>query len=230
MTPRELCQLAGTWNGRDLPAGAFVERKHDGWRMLWIRDWEGRPTLRTRNGLAFEGVAHIDHELRAWERHAGEPWMFDGEFVVGEGATTLGQTKAWAETGWKLGGNAGRFHVFDGMPLRDWMAGGCDLPLWQRKAKLGRIAEAVAADEAHAWDWRPGSRGADEGASPVLLVDHAEAWHVDDVLEQAAAIWDAGGEGVVIKNPFGLYRRNRSQDWLKCGRPWRDKLQWRAAA
>lgn len=50
--------------------------------MLHLRDWEGRPTLRTRNGLASEGVAHIAHELKAWERHAGEPMVFNDEIEV----------------------------------------------------------------------------------------------------------------------------------------------------
>jgi ATP-dependent DNA ligase len=230
MMMQQLCQFVGNWDGRTLPAGAMVSEKLDGWRMLWIRDWESKPGLWTRNGIPFEGVAHIAHELQAWERHAGEPFMFDGEFVVGDGPNTLAQTKAWAERGWKAGGNAGRFHVFDGMPLRDWQAGGCDLPMWQRKARLARIAEAVAADEAHAWEWAPKSRGSFDGLQPVRLVDHVETWFVDDVLEQAAAIWAAGGEGVVIGDPEAPYRRNRSNAWMKVGRPWRDKLNWKEAA
>jgi ATP-dependent DNA ligase len=227
---QHLSQLAREWDGRSLPAGAFCEPKLDGWRCLWLRDRDGKPRLWTRNGIPLEGVAHIAHELAAWEKHAGDAMFFDGELVVGEGPTTLAQTKAWCETGWKLGGNAGRLHLFDAMPYRDWLAGGTATPLWQRKARLERIGAAVAADGEHNWTWRPGSRGADEGASPVVLVDHAEAWDVDEVIEQASAIWQAGGEGVVIKSPFGGYQRNRSNAWMKCGRPWRDKLQTKRAA
>jgi ATP-dependent DNA ligase len=227
---KELCQLAGNWDGRTVPAAAMIEPKLDGFRMLWLRDWEGRPTLRTRNGYSFEGVAHIAHELAAWERHAGAPWVFDGEFCVGDGPDTLARTKAWCEREHKLGGVAGRLFLFDGMPLSDWMAGGCDVPLWQRKAKLERIALAVKSDAAHAWDWRPRSHGRDEGAEPVRVVPHRDVWHADDVIEAATAMWDAGLEGVVIKNLFGGYRRNRSNDWQKIGRPWQAKLRYKRAA
>jgi ATP-dependent DNA ligase len=226
----QLCQLSGNWDGRTVPAAAMVELKVDAWRGLYLRDRQDRPGLWSRNGIPLPGVEHILHQLAAFERHAGEPMFFDGEFCVGEGPDTLKATKHWCETGHKLGGVAGRFYLFDGFSEREWLAGGTETPLWQRKARLARIAEAVAADADHAWEWRAGSRGADEGASPVELVKHAEAWHVDDVIEQAGAIWQAGGEGVVVKNPFGGYRRNRSQDWLKCGRPWRDKLRWKRAA
>lgn len=226
----QLCQLASQWSGRDVPAAAMVEEKRDGFRALWLRDRQDRPGLYTRNGIPLHGVEHITHQLEAFERHAGEPLFLDGEFCVGEGPDTLKATKHWCETGHKLGGVAGRFYLFDGFSEREWLAGGTETPLWQRKAKLARIAEAVAADADHAWQWRPGSRGADEGASPVELVASAEAWHVDDVIEQAAAIWDAGGEGCVIKDPFAPYVRSRSSAWLKVGRPWRDKLQWKRAA
>lgn len=194
--------------------------------MLYLRNREGRPYLVTRNGYPIEGVSHIYHELAAWDRHAGEPYIFDGEYVVGDGPNTFAETKYWCDRGYKLGGVAGRLFLFDGMPLPDWMAGGTATPLWQRKAKLTRIAEAVAADDEHNWTWRPGSRGADEGSSPVVLVEYADAWSVEEAIEQASAIWKAGGEGIVLKDPFAPYVRTRSNAWLKVGRPWRDKLNW----
>lgn len=230
MTPRELCQLAGNFDGRTVPAGAVAELKADGWRALYIRDWEGRPTLRTRGGLAIEGVGHILHHLAAMERIAGEPLMVDGEFVVGDSPDTLAATKRWCESGWRMGGEAGTFHAFDLMPFADWQRGGSSQPWWQRKERLQALGLSVESDAAHAWEWRAGSRGRDEGRQAVRVLPHREVWHVDEALEVAGEMWAAGLEGIVLKDPFAPYQRQRVQHWAKVGRPWRDKIRWRKAA
>lgn len=230
MTPRELCQLVGNFDGRTLPDCAVIEQKVDAWRALYIRDWQGKPGLYTRNGMPIEGVGHILHQCAALERQAGEPLMLDGEFCVGDGPDTLASTKAWCERDWKQGGEAGTYHAFDAMPFADWQRGGSDTPWIERKERLIDIALAAQSDEAEQWTWRPGSRGRDEGAEPVRVVPHRDVWCVDDVLEAAAEMWAAGLEGVVIKDMFAPYQRQRVKHWAKVGRPWRDKLNWRKAA
>lgn len=229
MTPPYLSQLATDWRGA-LPGWAVAECKFDGWRGLYLRDRDGRAGLFTRNGQTIHGVDHILHELAAWERHAGERLFLDGEFVVGDGPDTLATTKHWCETGHKAGGNAGTFHVFDGFAYDDWFRGGTDRPWFERKARLEQIALAVKSDEAHAWDWRPKSRGADEQQQPVRVVPHQDLWTVDDAVQMACEMWAAGLEGIVIKDADAPYQRTRSPAWLKCGRPWQAKIGWRKAA
>ena len=227
MTPRELCQLAGPWQ-RSLPLWAIGEVKHDGWRALWLRDRSGKPGLFTRNGHEIPGTAHIAHELLAFERHAGQRLFLDGEFLVGDGPDTLASTKAWCESGHKLGGTAGVFHCFDGFAYDDWFRGGTDTPLYQRKQAIEAIAAAVAADEAHAWDWRPGARG--DEPNPARVVPHVDLWCVDDALLMVSEMWQANLEGIVIKDANAPYVRQRSQAWAKVGRPWQSKIHWKAAA
>ena len=228
--PAHLSQLCGTWDGRTIPPGAVAELKHDGWRGLYLRDHTGKPGLWTRNGVPIEGVGHILHALEAFERHAGERLFIDGEFCVGDGPDTLASTKAWCERGWKAGGEAGTFYAFDCLPYADWMRGGSETPWIARKERLQALALAVETDADHAWTWRPGSRGRDEGANPVRVVPHREVWCFDDVIEAAGAMWDAGLEGIVLKDRWAPYERKRTGHWLKVGRPWRDKLRWRIAA
>jgi ATP-dependent DNA ligase len=230
MTPQQLCQLVGNWDGRTVPIGAVIETKHDGFRALYIRDWEGRPGLWTRNGHPIEGVGHILHQCAALERIAGEPLMLDGEFCVGDGPDTLAATKAWCERDWKTGGEAGTYHAFDAMPFADWQCGGTDTPWIERKERLIDIALAAQSDAAEQWTWRAGSRGRDDGAEPVRVVPHRDVWHPDDVLEAAGEIWAADLEGVIIKSMWGGYQRRRSPEWQKVGRPWRDKIGWKRAA
>jgi len=226
----QLCQLVGNFDGRTVPIGAVIEQKADGFRCLWLRDWQGVPGLYSRNGMPLPGLDHIAHQLLAMERHAGEPLFIDGELIVGEGPDTLATTKRWVERDHKLGGEAGTYHAFDAMPFADWQRGGTDTPWIERKERLIDMALAVKSDAAEQWTWRAGSRGRDEGAEPVRVVPHRDVWHPDDVLEAAGEMWAAGLEGVVIKSLWGGYQRRRSPEWQKVGRPWRDRIGWRKAA
>lgn len=227
MTPPHLAQLATEWKGA-LPAWCVGEQKIDAWRALYLRDRSGRPGLFTRNGHTIPGVDHILHELAALERHAGERLFLDGEFCVGDGPDTLASTKRWCESGWKAGGNAGTFHAFDMLPYDEWFRGGTDTPWYERKARLEQLAAAVAADEDHRWTWRAGARG--DEPCPVRVVPHVDVWTVEDAVGMARHMWDAGLEGVVLKDATAAYTRTRNAAWLKIGRPWQQKLGWRRAA
>ena len=227
MTAPYLSQLASEWRGT-LPGLCIAEWKADGFRALYLRDRSGKPGLYTRNGMTIHGAEHILHELAAWERHAGQRLFIDGEFVVGDGPDTLASTKRWCESGYKLGGTAGRLHLFDGFAYDDWLKGGTATPLYARKARIEAIAAAVAADEAHRWDWRQGARG--DEPCPVRVVPHVDLWHVDDALQFVAEFWRAGLEGAVFKDAEAPYVRQRSNAWMKCGRPWQDKIRWKEAA
>ena len=227
MTAPYLCHLASPWN-RALPEWCVGEVKHDGFRALWLRDHEGDPKLFTRNGHEIPGTAHIAHELLAFERHAGQRLFLDGEFLVGDGPDTLASTKAWCERGHKLGGTAGRFMLFDGFAYDDWLKGGTATPLYQRKQAIEAIAAAVDADQDHRWQWRPGARG--DEPNPVRVVPHVDLWCVDDALQLVAEFWRAGLEGIVIKDATAPYVRQRSNSWMKCGRPWQSKIRWQLAA
>lgn len=227
MTAPYLSQLATEWKGA-LPAWAVAECKFDGFRALWLRDRDGEPRLFSRNGHDLPGTEHIAHELLAFERHAGQPMFFDGEYIVGDGPDTLAATKRWCEAGHKLGGTAGTFHLFDGFAYDEWFRGGTDRPWFERKARLEQLALAVGSDAEHRWTWRPGARS--DEPCPVRVVPHVDLWTVDDALQMVAEMWRAGLEGIVIKDAQAPYQRTRNAAWMKCGRPWQSKIHWRLAA
>ena len=218
----QLAQLASDWRGTIPTGGAMVEEKIDGWRAPRFPGIDGQVRIWTRNGMVIEGVGHILHRLARMERAAGEPMMFDGEFQV-DG--TLAATKHWCESGWKLGGEAGVYHVFDAMPLTAWRAGGDPTPLYQRKARLKALMEATAEPE---WEWRPGSRGRDDGATSVVLIEDLWCETAADVADAARRIWAEGGEGVMVKDAYAPYQRNRNGAWLKVKHE--NQHKWRMAA
>lgn len=214
--PSSLCALAGTWGG-NAPAngGCIAEQKHDGWRALHFRDHEGKPALWTRNGYRIEGIGHILHKLAAMEEVAGEPMFFDGEFQV-DGC--LSATKAWCERGYKTGGEAGTFHVFDVLTEREWRANDCDRPLIDRKAILKQLFdESGRLDDG--WEWRAGTYGKEPDHPIVEILEGEWCNDVPEIMDLANRVWVAGGEGLVLKDAESVYRRERSKDWLKVKHP-----------
>jgi cytochrome P450 len=101
--------------------------------------------------MPIEGCDHIARHLRLLEEAAGTELFIDGELVV-DG--TLAATKAWVERGWRRGGERGTFHAFDVLAHDDWRSGGSDMPLYERKAVLQRIAAKPATMPAGQWDWQ----------------------------------------------------------------------------
>lgn len=207
-----LCQLASDWDGTMPRDGCMAELKVDGWRALWFAGRDGVSRLWTRNGHVIEGVEHIAHRLRQMEREAGQPMMFDGEFQVGG---SLAATKHWCEREHKFGGEAGTLHIFDVMTFAEWRAGRSEMPLYARKSWLEKLHGAVVEDPALSWEWRPGSRGRDEGATPVIPLPDEWVASTADAMDMARRIWARGGEGVVLKDAESPYERGRNQSWLK---------------
>lgn len=208
----QLCQLASDWRGHVLPHGMMGERKIDGWRGIVLTGIDGIRRMFTRNGHWIEGTAHILYFLEHMERAAGEPMVFDGEFQV---ENSLDATKRWAESGHKLGGEAGHFYLFDALPLSAWKAGGDPTPLFQRKARLQALYQAVIEDEALAWEFRPGSRGDDGWLRSVSVLPDTWVFNAQGATEEARRIWADGGEGIVLKDPEAGYVRGRNGHWLK---------------
>lgn len=211
----QLAQLASDWRGHVLPHGMMGEQKIDGWRGIVLTGIDDIRRMFTRNGHWIEGTGHCLYFLQHMERAAGEPMVFDGEFQV-DG--TLDATKRWAESGHKLGGEAGHFYLFDAMPLSAWKAGGDPTPLYQRKARLQALYQAVIEDEDLKWEFRPGSRGDDGWLRSVSILPDQWVFGAQDALRAAQEIWAADGEGVMLKDPDSPYQRNRNASWMKIKR------------
>lgn len=219
MASAHLYQRVSDWRG-DLPAGgALWEPKLDGYRMMRFRGIDGVTRLWSRNGHPIEGADHIAHRLGLMEQKAGLPLFFDGEFQV-DGS--LAATKAWAESGWRMGGERGHFYAFDVLTLDEWRAGGTSRRLIERKAMLAELLQAVADDPVMSWEWRPGSHGRDDGACPVTVMPDEWVCDATEALALTMRAWATGGEGGVVKNADAGYQRRLSPEWarIKPGGPW----------
>jgi ATP-dependent DNA ligase len=185
--PAELCALATKWDGTVPTGGLIVQEKADGIRALWI---DGR--LVTREGNPIGGTSHIAAALAALEQAFGRPMMFDGEFQV-DGA--LRPTLRHFAGGGRYG-DAGHLFLFDAVPLEDWRADRCQMPLTARLEALDAAGAALVGDAVSVLRWR---LCASPGAVRVA----------------ANAVWARDGEGLISKASGSLYRRRRDAAWAK---------------
>ena len=203
--PRELVQLAGEWRGGIPAHGTWAEEKLDGVRACWVGG-----ELLTREGQPIGGIDHIAYRLRSIEKGVGHGIFFDGEFIAPGGyrATLrhIGQGLRAPEQG--------TLHLFDAIPASAWAAGGTECPLYERKEQL-RAWVALAADPSADWNWRPGTHGREPNEPALSIVPDTWCATQADVEDMANRIWARGGEGVMLKDSESLYRRTRSNAWLK---------------
>jgi len=185
--PSELCTLAMKWDGTVSADGLIVQEKVDGIRAVF---YEGR--LWTRSGNSIGGVDHIVAVLIKLEQAFGRRMFLDGEFQV-DGA--LRPTLRHFANGGRYG-DAGRIFLFDAVPLEDWRADRCQMPLRERLEALDAAAATLVDHPASVLPWRL-------CASPGA------------VQTEAAAVWTRGGEGLVAKAPNSVYRRRRESAWMK---------------
>lgn len=150
--------------------------------------WAGGQLL-SREALPMACAEHLRPLFERLERRCGRPMFFDCEYVEPEGFfATIAAHKA--------GVGKGMAWLFDGLTLGEWQEGS-SMPLWQRRQRLN-----VALDE-----FRPAN---------LKLVQQLAI--VGDIRRTAEAIWEAGGEGLMLKQVTAPYVRARSSAWLKVKR------------
>mgnify|MGYP002346066189 CR=1 FL=1 len=195
----ELCQLVTDYDPKFLPSGgAIVERKHDGWRAIWLRG-----ELVSRSGATLWSTAHLWPALRALEARFGEPMTFHGEYVVdGSFAATSAEcngAKNASATVAPVEGH-GVLHLFDAVPMSVWEGRERGAALVERKHWLKRALGT----------WPEGG---------LAFVPHIGLHDTGMKIEALArAQWQAGHEGIVIKDSRSFYESGRSRAWMRLKR------------
>lgn len=189
--PRELCQLMRDYAGKlPAPDGVIVEEKVDGIRCLYI---DGQ--LMTRNGDPIEGAEHIKVALRAIERETCRPMFFDGEWQVdGSFDATLDHFSTRGRNG-----DQGIFWLFDMLDMEEWRGNCPGNALLARKRKIDALPKNLTLGAVQVLPWHYFETAAD-----------VEAFAQDMI--------SGGGEGVVIKDPKAVYRRERTGAWQRIKR------------
>lgn len=177
-----------------------VEPKLDGVRVFAIVDLEKATVeFKSRKGKQFTSFDHlkgrigmfVDHLIDANDAHQVNCVVLDGEVTSGSFLDTVSSVRRKNQDA-----TDAVFNVFDVLTSYEFF-------------DLGRSIEGHAtrrAQLAHL-DLIYGDG--------IELVDSSLAYCEQDIEVLTQRIWDAGGEGVIVKDRAGQYECKRSSNWLK---------------
>src|SRR5210317_101637 len=180
----------------------YVEPKYDGMRLIAITDADSTDFY-TRTGKSVTTVS-IDTQLALQDLYAQgtdiwrpkEKMVFDGELMGESFKETMEQAR-------KKGGSFenGTFYVFDAMPLEIFQG----LKRTKRDKTPYKARRKLLAD---AYRYVKGSAG-------IELPPSYFCRNEDEVMTFYQSVRDRGLEGLIIKNPQGIYHPRRNRDWMK---------------
>ena len=197
------CQLAhDSTNHESKVAGEkLIEVKLDGVRVITIVYPDGRCDQFSRNGKELVNFPHIVEQLKFVASIGGitEPVVLDGEIMSGSFQDLMKQVHRKSN----VQSTDAVLHLFDMLPLDEFEAG------------LGTSTQMQRSDNLESW------YAVYENAMPNVSIVGTELVDLDtaagqqtysDINRRAIA---GGYEGIMIKDPAGVYQCKRSTAWLK---------------
>lgn len=194
-------QLAhdGTDHPKKCSGLKMVEVKLDGVRVLTVVYPNGQVTQFSRNGKELVNFEHIKKEFAKTCTGVTEPVVFDGEIMSSSFQDLMKQVLRKDN----VAASDAVLHLFDFVPLKDFMAGS-----WHR-------AQNLRTRGLKAWKalWQ-------EETPSISILEH-EMIDLDteegkEQFKKVNARAIAGGyEGIILKDPEAIYECKRTHSWLK---------------
>lgn len=170
----------------------LAEAKYDGERTIAICQ-NGKVLYLSRSGkVASHCDGLFDNDLIALEKEYRSPIVIDGERYAGDFTTTMNAKKE----GKSKAKDAMRLFAFDFMSLTEWQNQHCESTQLERRKVLEILLNKINSKKIHL------SKG-------KIVNSYAE---VKDYYNEALK---EGFEGLIIKEPNGLYEWDRSKNWNK---------------
>ena len=177
-----------------------IEVKLDGVRVLAVCK-SGKVELFSRNGKQFHNFPHIIKEIEAVLERKPSPYdcVLDGEVMSKDFQDLMKQVH-------RKDGKAATdsvLHLFDFIPLTDFLEGGWDKPQSYRSnlVKYWVLENNDILEHVTACDWEDVDLDTTEGQERFVALNKAAV--------------DGGYEGVMIKDVDAPYECKRTHAWLK---------------
>ena len=177
-----------------------IEVKLDGVRVLAICR-SGKVELFSRNGKQFHNFPHIIEEIEAVLERKPSPYdcVLDGEVMSKDFQDLMKQVH-------RKDGKAATdsvLHLFDFIPLKDFLEGGWDKPQTYRSnlVKYWVLENEDLLEHVTACEWEEVDLSTDEGNRRFVELNKTAV--------------DGGYEGVMIKDVDAPYECKRTHAWLK---------------
>ena len=201
MVPVFECQLAhDSANHENKVFGKkIIEVKLDGVRVLTIVHPDGTVNQYSRNGKELVNFGHIKEQFANTVKGQMEALVFDGEIM----SSSFQDLMKMVHRKSNIEAEDAVLHLFDIIPLKDFLKGQC---------KTTQEARSVSLD---IWKsmWEKETPSVEiVGQELVDLDTDVGMIRYKEINKQAV---DGGYEGVMLKNPQGIYECKRSANWLK---------------
>lgn len=181
----------------------IVEPKFDGLRCIVIVEMINKNrtiTAYSRNGRPLWNMGFILDELKSLIPENECNIVLDGEVYTKDWNLSMGIVKSSITV--HPDSDKLRFHVWDYVPLNDWKAGISNVSNQDRKKKLSSLLGT--------------------GGTKVQLVTGVIVTNDKELQKAYQEFLDLGYEGIIVKNPKGVYKcKHKSPNWLKL-KPWSD--------
>lgn len=205
------CQLATNSEGRPEMKGIKrLEPKLDGVRVLMtvgFPDYGGiQITCYSRNGKIFENFHHIEEQIEHYADYLRKEiggvgttgFVLDGEVVGNSFQELMRQARRKDD----VQNEDSVFHIFDIIPIEDFLRGHWNAPLSKRLAILEKMQPTI-------------DKMANVELLPHIQVDLDTVEGQAELQNYAQDMVAAGYEGIMIKDLDAPYECARSKSWLK---------------
>lgn len=195
------CMLAhdGANHEKKITGIKLLEPKLDGVRCVTIIDWPARTVIQyTRNGKVLENFSHITDALINNIGDFGRSLVLDGEVVSKSFQDLMKQVHRKDD----VQASDARLMLFDVIPLSEFQAGKSTMDQRRRSKLLQNFKSTF------------------EKCGNIDIIPQTEVdldSYVGEVQfkQYNKDMIDAGFEGIMIKDPDGLYECKRTTSWLK---------------
>ena len=195
------CQLAhdGANHESKVAGTKLVEVKLDGVRVITIVNPNGNVDQYSRNGKELVNFPHIKQQFAKHSKFLKEPMVFDGEVMSSSFQDLMRQVHRKSD----VQANDATLNLFDILTLKEFQAGVSLVEQADRSRALKVWYQPIA-------DHMPNI--AILGHEFVDLDTESGRQLFKDINQRAIA---GGYEGIMIKDPKGIYECKRSVAWLK---------------
>ena len=182
-----------------------VDIKLDGVRVLSILSTNQPVKQTSRNGRQMDNFPHIREQLEQFKVHLSVDFVVDAEVMSGKFQDLMKQVqrKSNVET------NDAVLHIFDILPLDEFLSGESKLTQIERNKFLNDYVEEYFGEEEFALKF------------PNLSIVSSEIIDLDTdegqkrLLEINELALDGGYEGIMLKDVNAIYKCKRTTAWLK---------------
>ena len=195
------CQLAhdGANHESKVSGKKFIEAKLDGVRVITIVYPSGHVDMYSRNGKELVNFPHVKEQLSKNAIFFKDPMVLDGEVMSSSFQDLMRQVHRKSD----VQAQDAVLNLFDILSLDDFKRGRSDVPQYERSQALKIWYEPIKTHLPNI---------AVLGNEMVDLDTDAGQARFSEINATAIA---GGYEGIMIKDPLGIYECKRSVAWLK---------------